>query len=343
MAGKSKKTSSAPAKNKTSVRYNPIAKEDKKQERDPKKVSEATANGKNKESKLQVKSPLANLIPEYDIYVFNLPPHAIENDLWRLFGPFGAIKNVALVRDPQTKQHKGFGFVTMKNQNEATHAIEILNGHVLHGRPLKISFKNEKKSEDDKFGERGAYHLYIFNLSGKTVEESLWKLFASFGAVKSVTIMRDSNTNISKGYAFVTMKNLKDAQNAIETLNNFKLDGRNLSVSFKGQRMDTDEKPNIISTTNYDRSESIPLYVNNLSPDVKDDSIWQLFSQFGTLNDINIVRNLSTLQCKGYGFVMMKNLDEATLAVDSLDGFVFEDKTLQVSFKSQKKIKGEPI
>jgi len=45
------------------------------------------------------------------IFIYHLPPETDENVLYRLFGPFGAISSVKIVRDQSTGQCKGFGFV----------------------------------------------------------------------------------------------------------------------------------------------------------------------------------------------------------------------------------------
>merc|ERR1711887_292086 len=71
------------------------------------------------------------------IFVYNLAPETEENILWQLFGPFGAVQNVKVIRDLQTNKCKGFGFVTMTNYEEALVAIQSLNGYTLGNRVLK--------------------------------------------------------------------------------------------------------------------------------------------------------------------------------------------------------------
>lgn len=81
------------------------------------------------------------------IFVYNLAPETEENILWQLFGPFGAVQNVKVIRDLQTNKCKGFGFVTMTNYDECLLAIQSLNGYTLGNRVLQVSFKtNTKKS-----------------------------------------------------------------------------------------------------------------------------------------------------------------------------------------------------
>jgi ELAV like protein 2/3/4 len=77
------------------------------------------------------------------IFVYNLAPETEDNVLWQLFGPFGAVQNVKVVRCPQNKC-RGYGFVTMTNYEEALVAIQHLNGYSLGNRVLQVSFKTNK-------------------------------------------------------------------------------------------------------------------------------------------------------------------------------------------------------
>lgn len=82
------------------------------------------------------------------IFVYNLAPETEENVLWQLFGPFGAVQSVKVIKDLQTNKCKGFGFVTMTNYDEAVVAIQSLNGYTLGNRVLQVSFKtNNSKNK----------------------------------------------------------------------------------------------------------------------------------------------------------------------------------------------------
>ncbi|XP_018593505.1 ELAV-like protein 2 isoform X2 [Scleropages formosus] len=78
------------------------------------------------------------------IFVYNLAPDADESILWQMFGPFGAVTNVKVIRDYSTHKCKGFGFVSMTNYEEAVMAIASLNGYRLGDRVLQVSFKTNK-------------------------------------------------------------------------------------------------------------------------------------------------------------------------------------------------------
>ncbi|HTM24282.1 MAG TPA: RNA-binding protein [Vicinamibacterales bacterium] len=73
--------------------------------------------------------------------------------------------------------------------------------------------------------------LYVGNLPYDTGEQDLQSLFSGAGSVESVSVMRDMATGRARGFAFVEMASDEDAQNAITTLNNYSLGGRNLTVN----------------------------------------------------------------------------------------------------------------
>uniref|UniRef100_A0A8C1PGA4 ELAV like RNA binding protein 1a n=1 Tax=Cyprinus carpio TaxID=7962 RepID=A0A8C1PGA4_CYPCA len=78
------------------------------------------------------------------IFVYNLGQDADEGMLWQMFGPFGAVTNVKVIRDFNTNKCKGFGFVSMTNYEEAAMAIASLNGYRLGDKILQVSFKTSK-------------------------------------------------------------------------------------------------------------------------------------------------------------------------------------------------------
>lgn len=78
------------------------------------------------------------------IFIYNLGQDTDEGILWQMFGPFGAVINVKVIRDFTTNKCKGFGFVTMTNYEEAAMAIHSLNGYRLGDKVLQVSFKTSK-------------------------------------------------------------------------------------------------------------------------------------------------------------------------------------------------------
>src|SRR5690606_17963401 len=86
------------------------------------------------------------------IYVGNLPFSSSESDVRDLFAEHGQVNEVAIITDRDTGQPRGFGFVEMPSDNEATTAITKLNGFDMGGRQLNV---NEAKPRENRGGGGG--------------------------------------------------------------------------------------------------------------------------------------------------------------------------------------------
>jgi RNA recognition motif-containing protein len=73
------------------------------------------------------------------LFVGNLPFGATEDEVRGTFERYGSVKDCHIVMDRDTGRSKGFGFVEMSSQDEATKAIEGTNGTELGGRTLNVS------------------------------------------------------------------------------------------------------------------------------------------------------------------------------------------------------------
>lgn len=74
-------------------------------------------------------------------------------------------------------------------------------------------------------------NIYVGNLARTVTEDQLRTLFASKGQVTSVKIIIDRDTGQKRGFGFVDMPNLSEAQQAISELNDYQLDGQALKVN----------------------------------------------------------------------------------------------------------------
>lgn len=72
------------------------------------------------------------------VYVGNLPFRTTEDELASLFGQVGAIESVSIIIDRETGRSKGFGFVSMSDE-DAEKAIGQFNGYQFGGRPLTVN------------------------------------------------------------------------------------------------------------------------------------------------------------------------------------------------------------
>ncbi|GIU15171.1 MULTISPECIES: RNA-binding protein [unclassified Shewanella] len=82
--------------------------------------------------------------PTMTLYVGNLPYRVHEGEVKSLFGEFGPVNSVRLVRDRKTGRRKGFGFIEMSEAG-AKKAMVKLNEFDFQERTLKV---REAKSQD---------------------------------------------------------------------------------------------------------------------------------------------------------------------------------------------------
>lgn len=88
------------------------------------------------------------------IYVGNLSYDVAESDLEQAFGEFGKVSSVNIIKDKQTGQSKGFGFVEMPEVSEGQAAVKEMSGKEFMGRELKV---DQAKDRPARSGGRGGY------------------------------------------------------------------------------------------------------------------------------------------------------------------------------------------
>ena len=88
------------------------------------------------------------------LYVGNLSFGTTNEDLTQLFSQFGEVASASVVTDRETGRSRGFGFVEMSSDDEATAAVAALNGQQHDGRTLTV---NEARPKEDRGGGGGGY------------------------------------------------------------------------------------------------------------------------------------------------------------------------------------------
>jgi RNA recognition motif-containing protein len=89
------------------------------------------------------------------IYVGNLPYSTDDAELESTFNQFGQVDSARVITDRESGRSKGFGFVEMASDDEATQAIEKLNGSQLSGRQITVSEARPQAPREGGGGFRG--------------------------------------------------------------------------------------------------------------------------------------------------------------------------------------------
>ena len=81
------------------------------------------------------------------LFVGSLPFATQSEQLKELFSQAGTVESAVVIIDKMTNRSKGFGFVEMSSQEEASKAIEMFNGSELEGRTIVVS---EARPQEDR-------------------------------------------------------------------------------------------------------------------------------------------------------------------------------------------------
>src|SRR5579871_2738999 len=90
-----------------------------------------------------------------NVFVGNMSFQTTESELRALFEPFGQVTRVHIAMDRETGRARGFAFVEMPNDAEATKAMSGLDGKEVGGRALKVNEARPKAAGGGGGGPRG--------------------------------------------------------------------------------------------------------------------------------------------------------------------------------------------
>ena len=81
------------------------------------------------------------------------------------------------------------------------------------------------------------------------------------------------------------------------------------------------------------------MFVGNLPEDASEESVTELFGEYGTVRSIRLASDVFTGKCRGFGFIEMEG-HEARAAIAGLDGKTWAGNALRVRFEDKKRLGG---
>ncbi|KAI3981741.1 hypothetical protein MKX01_027726 [Papaver californicum] len=194
-------------------------------------------------------------------------------------------------------------------------------------------FVEEESSEETYTEPSEDAKLFVGNLPYDIDSEKLANLFDQAGVVEVAEVIYNRETDESRGFAFVTMSSVEEAEKAVEMFNRHDINGRTLNVnkaSPKGSR--PERTPRSFESS----SSSLRLYVGNLSWQVDDARLEQVFSEHGKVMDAKVVMDRETGRSRGFGFVTMSAQSELDDAIAALDGQSLDGRMVRVNVAEQR-------
>lgn len=169
------------------------------------------------------------------LFVRNLSWSVAEAELYDLFTEAGDVISVKIPTRREDGKPRGFAFVEMADSAAAQEVIQRFNGYVLYDRDIVVAFQDEDRGHRGDTSARPgkSSKLFVRNLSRSVSDGMLQDLFQQAGTVYSVRIPTDRETGEPRGFGFIEMASVDDAQQAIDTLSNTVLEGKEISIDFQ--------------------------------------------------------------------------------------------------------------
>ncbi|KAB8228486.1 mRNA-binding ribosome biosynthesis protein NOP4 [Aspergillus alliaceus] len=190
--------------------------------------------------------------PRRTLFVRSLPASATTEKLAEHFSQSYVLKHALVVNDSETKQSKGYGFVTFADVDDAKAALEEFNGTTFDGKKIKVDYAQPRHRTIDETAGKSVPSSTSLELKRQREQERVtaqppklivrnlpWSIkepddlavhFRSFGKIKHINLPKKGNK--LAGFGFVVLRGKKNAEKALETVNGKEVDGRTLAVDW---------------------------------------------------------------------------------------------------------------
>ncbi|XP_022351978.1 polyadenylate-binding protein 4 isoform X7 [Enhydra lutris kenyoni] len=289
----------------------------------------------------------ASSYPMASLYVGDLHSDVTEAMLYEKFSPAGPVLSIRVCRDMITRRSLGYAYVNFQQPADAERALDTMNFDVIKGKPIRIMWSQR----DPSLRKSGVGNVFIKNLDKSIDNKALYDTFSAFGNILSCKVVCDENG--SKGYAFVHFETQEAADKAIEKMNGMLLNDRKVFVGRFKSRKEREAELGAKA------KEFTNVYIKNFGEEVDDESLKELFSQFGKTLSVKVMRDpsgkskgfgffspfgsitsakvmLEDGRSKGFGFVCFSSPEEATKAVTEMNGRIVGSKPLYVALAQRK-------
>lgn len=184
---------------------------------------------------------------------------------------------------------------------------------------------------DPSIRKSGYANVFIKNLDTSIDNKALHDTFAAFGTVLSCKLATDTNGQ-SRGYGFVQFEQEEAAQNAIKQLNGMLINDKQVYVGLFVRRQERERTNGSPKFTN--------VYVKNLSETTTDEDLKNIFGNYGPITSAVIMRDANG-NSRGFGFINFQNPEDASAAVENLNGTTLGDDKVWYVGKAQRKSERE--
>ncbi|EDN10223.1 polyadenylate-binding protein [Histoplasma mississippiense (nom. inval.)] len=231
-----------------------------------------------------------------NVFIKNLDTAIDNKALHDTFAAFGNILSCKVAQD-EFGNSKGYGFVHYETAEAATNAIKHVNGMLLNEKKVFVGHHIAKKDRQSKFEEMKANftNVYVKNLDTEVSNEEFRELFEKYGEITSASISRDGETGKSRGFGFFYFLKHESAAAAVEELNDKEYKGQKLYVGRAQKKHEREEElrkqHEAARVEKASKYQGVNLYVKNLTDDIDDEKLRDLFISFGNITSARVMRD----------------------------------------------------
>jgi CUG-BP- and ETR3-like factor len=279
----------------------------------------------NAANPLQVRFAETPLDRETKLFIGMLPKSFSKNEVTALFGPFGEIKEIHIIRGPEGNP-QGCAFVKFVDKEAAAAAIQQLNDTIPNGatRPMVVRYAESKGTIEKIPGRPG------------TSTDGINK---SYGAQQSPPVqhMRPPGY-ISQPAQHQGRLGHQPLQvmNAYAGVGNGGFGNGTISRSLPPSHQQSPQSQAMSGPAHLRPPEGptgANLFIYHLPRDITDADLATLFAPFGNVISAKVFVDQKTSDSKGFGFVSYDRHDSANDAIASMNGFQIGSKRLKVEHK----------
>ncbi|KAK3018388.1 hypothetical protein RJ639_003978, partial [Escallonia herrerae] len=273
-----------------------------------------------------------------NIFIKNLDSSIDHKALHDTFASFGTVLSCKVANDG-SGQSKGYGFVQFDQDEAAQNAIKQLNGMLLNGKKVYVGPYVRRQERLRANGSPKFTNIYVKNLPETTTDEDLENMFGKYGSITSAVVMKDGNGK-SRCFGFVNFQEPDGAAVAVENLNGMSFKDDKILFVGKAQRKaerDAELRAKFEQEriSRFEKLQGANLYMKNLDDSINDEKLKDLFSEFGTVTSCKVMLDPQGVS-KGSGFVAFSTPEEATRALNEMNGKMIGRKPLYVAVAQRK-------
>ncbi|XP_073036172.1 28 kDa ribonucleoprotein, chloroplastic-like [Primulina eburnea] len=176
--------------------------------------------------------------------------------------------------------------------------------------------------------------VFVANLPYDVDSEKLAQIFEQAGVVEISEVIYNRETDQSRGFGFVTMSTVEEAEKAVEMFHRYEINGRLLIVNKAAPRGSQPERlPRVFEPT-------YRIYVGNLPWGLDDERLEEIFSEHGKVKSARVVSDRETGRSRGFGFVVMSSESEMNDAIANLDGQNLDGRAIRVNVAEERQRRG---